>query len=282
MIRHMNLRLERATDAHYEDHEFQRVPIDVSIEHLPVEVREKATEDMVQLMREVLRGLEKYAVFASTGLYLYGKRIDDASLRQPPGDLDVAVEDEATLHEIMQRLRNVSGVTFDHEGIARPFHDETRVLAGKVLMSVNDTIISYPFEFFQNSRIVNENVFRHREKIEGLNVLTLEGLKKQYINNLALETRILRAVDEVSAFLNEHAEELQQEGPLRDVVCTTYNLSDEQLHDFYDIQRRLSTERNEKERERLQSINSRILSGVKTKVAKRLRNVQQLSEHLNT
>jgi hypothetical protein len=115
------------------------------------EVLEHATEQMLTLFcRHIAPVFDgRYVIFASTGLYLHGKKHHDYALMQPPGDLDVVVFDRALLDRLLERLQRIPGVVIDGDGIRRPFHgQETQMVSGHVRMRVDDIEIEYPFEFF--------------------------------------------------------------------------------------------------------------------------------------
>jgi hypothetical protein len=307
-----------------EEQEMVLVPYDV----LPVEEQQKITDRVLDGMRGVLRDIPDYAIFASTAMYLQGKRM--RALKDPgageflkvaPGDLDIAVASRASLDRIRQRMANMPGVQFNNEGKYKQLPGERNlVLSGSVLVrernaqgQVHD--VKYDFEFFNESRIVTEDAFRKRTQIEGVSVLSLEGLKSQYLNNLSLETKIDRNVQDKVAFLTgdmlrqaqdterrraiaegrEPEELVLPEGwvdpdQIRSEVRSgkigaevaelldRLGLQEEFVKRFYDVQKKIDAEPDEKKRQELITQRSVLLSGpgLKTKIPKREESIQKI------
>ena len=183
--------------------------LSVESRKLDIETRKRATEKGMALMKEILSPIETYAVFASTGMYLQGKAKDLPELQTLPGDFDVVVAKERDLQILRERLGNVPGVRFKHDGGFKRFPGEdTRVLSGFLPIEERGPtgkplIIDYEFEIFWNSRIVTDRIIDEREPVLGFQVLTLEGLSNQYMNNLAFETAIEESSTEVVRFLTD-------------------------------------------------------------------------------
>jgi hypothetical protein len=216
--------LEAAPEA-----DIEKEPEDPSVrfEDLPKEEQERLLPYALAGMRMALSGVKDYAVFASTAMYLNGERLkeqgDEAGeeLMTPPGDFDAAVFSEQSLEKIRSVLGNMQDkeashhVEFDHEGkyVTIP-GEEMKKLAGKFVFNAEvkngeETEVKpvkYDFEFFYKSRVVSPELAQGRTlERDGLQILNLEGLQKQYENNLEFEGRIENNV-------NALTEELQSEG----------------------------------------------------------------------
>lgn len=206
--------------------------------------REEMTQQGIAAMRDVLKGID-FTVFASTAMYLHGKKYDIPELQELPGDFDAVVEDEQTLSEVRDRLANVPGTYFENNGTFREFKDGAKVLQGYLLMkSEQGEFVKYPFEFFHASTMASEEVVRHKTNIAGLDVLNLEGLQQQYINNLKFESRVGEATEEFATrLLNPvwkdkliaalDASTPESPSPFLQAFQEEHDVSAEELRDFY-------------------------------------------------
>lgn len=274
--------------------------IDVESPELPEEVREQATEIGLSAMRSALKGIDDYVVFASTAMYLQGKKFDIAELQVLPGDFDAAVSDIKTLEEIRGRLQQLPGVEFENEGkFKRIGSDNAQVLAGRINLGVEVNgkmqAIGYPFEIFQGSRMVTPDVQKNSTEASGLRVLNLEGLQQQYLNNLKFEQAVGKSTSEVADFLLNDAVEDSVRGELKTALAKAetgephevspklrgimegLSLSPDELEDFYEQVDAMRAE-GEIDPQDLAVKTSRILAGFKIKIPKRLKNVSELQE----
>ncbi|MEK7105596.1 MAG: hypothetical protein AAB865_02855 [Patescibacteria group bacterium] len=254
----------------------------VEDEHVPAEIKEQVTNKGIQLMREALFGIEEYAVFASTAMYLYGEQHEIKELQTIPGDFDGVVRDEATLKLVRERLQNLPGIEFEREGrfgvIKR---DEARILSGTLHIETGAQhmpVVRYPFEFFTvDSKIIPPNVFRKRQRLQGLNVLSLEGLQNQYINNLSFETSLHRRVSEIIAYLIKP--EVRSGPATSPEVLEQLALPKEKIVAFYDHYDALVAKGLELDNINMDPQLNKLLSGGhKTKIPKRLKNIEQLKK----
>lgn len=186
----------------------------VSVEdpHLDPVIKRQLTEAALDIMRDVLRDTD-VVLFASSAMYVQGHAKGIPELQQLPGDLDIAAGSEDAMNTIRERLDNVPGVTFDHGGELRPLgSDGSYTLSGTILMERADedganSYFTYPFEVFYRSVVTTPEVFARKEMVSGLPVPNLEGLQSQYLNNIALESKIDRAIEELGHFM--HGEPLR-------------------------------------------------------------------------
>ncbi|MBI4714067.1 hypothetical protein HY771_02695 [Candidatus Uhrbacteria bacterium] len=258
-----------------------------------IEIKKTVADAGIKLMREVLRGIDGYVVFASTGLYLQGTARGLEDLQIPPGDFDVVVETDKDLKLIQERLRNVPGVRFENNGKWKPMSGGAQVLSGDVLMTLKTTAgekkIRYPFEFYLDTFIADQNIIQHKDQLAGLNVLSLEGLQQQYLNNLQFESRVGKRVEEVARFLLEPEIERMILGSFQsgeknqdvEEIMESLSLNRDEIENFYKIRDEMfpSLSLSGEELEEKLSKVAVVLSGYKTKLPKRLKNVQQIQEH---
>lgn len=243
-------------------------------------------------MREVLRGIPDYAVFASTAMYLHGKEKGIEEMQVLPGDFDGVVPDESTLKRVRERLANVPGVEFKNEGELKPIGNDSKYLKGDIVVRVDDQDVRYPFEFFTvSNRIIPKEVFAKQEKIAGLNVLNFEGLQNQYINNLAFESKVKKSATEVAGFLLNPtvAEKLKAEmaelaeedsAPFLKRVMEQYQLEPEQVRAFYEEADRIQERQEDEDAVGVDITPSmaKLLSGYNIKIPKRLKNIGELRQ----
>ncbi len=205
--------------------------IDSEAVELPEGMKQAITNRGIEAFRTIFDGLKNYVVFASTAAYLQGRKREIPELQRAPGDFDVAVFDERTFNEIRERLVRFAGVEFANNEptekeqkeakrfltqddlakgramVVKHFPGEsTSVLQGRLIVEVTTEIgqqkFSIPFEIFLHSRMVDKRLHRYQDTAEGLNTLSLEGLQKQYLNNLEMESRLSKAVEKVQTYLD--------------------------------------------------------------------------------
>ncbi len=278
------------------------VPI-LSVEDAEVskEVREKATEGGLIAMREVMKDIDDVVIFASTAMYLHGRQFNIEELQAIPGDFDAAVQKEETLNEIRDRLARVPGVFFDNNGKYKKIgEDECKVLSGRIHVAVETQPgvvqpVEYPFEFFQNSRMVN-NVADERTKIAGMNVLNLDGLQGQYLNNLKFESQVGQRADEVMNFLNnetirqkftrelaaarqsEDGEVFEPSVALMETL-KKLSLTPDKLEEYYKVLQTADLATTEQQKNESKKDQIAILTGgLKDKSAKRLVNIEKIKK----
>ncbi len=168
-----------------------------SLREIDESLAERVTRKTMGFWAQVLQNIEGYAVFSSTAAYLHGERSGDANLKQPPPfDMDIVVQSLDTLKHLRELLQGRPGVEL-MDGGAFQHHagEQAETLRGWVRVKVDGKYVAEPFEIYYESRFIDEDVFgRGIDKIKGLNVLSLEGLQKSYLNNVGFEARIKRQV----------------------------------------------------------------------------------------
>ena len=262
----------------------------VPYESLPLEEQQRVTDRVVDKMRAVLRDIPDYALFASTAMYLNGKRLRamkdpgaDALLTVAPGDLDVAVGSVESLKRIRERLSNMPGVVFDNDGQFKQLPSgDAKVLAGSVIITTEQGDVKYDFEFFNESRIVPKDVLRQRTQVDGVYALNLDGLQSQYLNNLELEGRVDREVGRVMGFLNQDARIRSEveSGALTEEVAElleSLKLSPADAKYFFQLQDQIAQAPNEADRQSLISRRAILLTELKTKIPKRLESIKKVA-----
>lgn len=273
----------------------EQSPVDAEDPRLDVESKQRITDQALDLMRGVLRD-QQYTIFASTAMYLHGQQSHIKELLVPPGDLDMAVFSLPALERLRERFANVPGVKFKNEGkFITLANGEAKVLAGEIMMSAETNLgavtIAYPFEVFFKSVMVNDEVGRHQTTIKGLTVLDLEGLQRQYLNNLSFEMKVRKAIDEVVDFLKDSDIEAQLrglavrakagigigEGQQEEMdLLNRLRLTVDDVARFYEIQDTLKKPDldDEKKNKLLKEVDT-LLANSKTKIPKRLKNVKE-------
>lgn len=275
-------------------HEPQPRVYDIESKDLAAEIRRKATDHAIDLMRDVFAGLDNYTVFASTGMYLNANKYGIKELDKIPGDFDANVFDEKTFKQVRERLENVPGVTFANEGKPIAFHGGAQMLGGHVMIEMESPKgsihIRYPFEIFLETQIVKPETRKQTHQIKGLKTLTLEGLKTQYIANLAMESQIEKNTQQVIEFLLRDDVEAELRPELLDYtsdkdkftpsqrikdICQRLDLTFDQLATFYGVESQIGDVSD------LPRATSKILTSLKSKAKKRQQNIEQLRELLN-
>jgi len=262
----------------------------VPYESLPHEEQQRVTDRVIDKMRSVLRDIPDYALFASTAMYLNGKRLK--ALRDPgagellkvaPGDLDIAVGSMESLKRIRERLSNVPGVFFDHDGRFKQLPSgEAQVLAGSIIVPTEKGDVKYDFEFFNENKIVPDEVRRNRVQVDGVYTLNLEGLQKQYLNNLELEGRVDRLTEQRMKALQQHPRIRSEifSGAMSEEVATllaSMDLAASDAKEFYALQDQIDATEEGPDRQALISRRAIALTGLKTKLPKRIKSVETVA-----
>ncbi len=208
----------------------------LAFEKLPDEIQVKILNQLLEGMREAVGPVRDYAVFASTAMYLNGEKLvtngDEGGkeLMKPPGDFDAALWKLEDLDTIRNRMRRMPDVIFSNakkDEAGKVMRDEAgeviydgkpgeygslpgqdlKILAGKRMFDVEidgkPEQVAYDFEFFLNSRMVQQDMARgNTTEAHGLRILNLEGLQRQYQENLNFELKINSAVQNIVAELH--------------------------------------------------------------------------------
>lgn len=256
--------------------------LDIENPEIPALIKEQATEIGLDVLRSRLRDVKDYVVFASTAMYLLGKERGIVELQVPPGDFDAAVLKSETLDKIKEKLANVPGVEFDPP--KNLDYSRTKILSGRIKMQVGSYNINYPFEFFSDTKIVNQDIFHRQKETGGFNTLTFEGLAEQYGENYLMELKIAAEVERVLAFLikPETKQAVKDLSVGKSVegfteILKNLELSIEDLKTFYDLHDRFGGEKDENKKGQIRKeIVSLLTGGQKTKLEKRLKNLREL------
>lgn len=269
--------------------------IDIEDPATDPEIKRAAADAGLALMREVLRGIDGYVVFASSARYLHGKAKDIPGFDTPPGDFDGAVWDHDTLRNIQERLSNVPGVRFDRDGKWKRMGGGAEVMGGEVIMEVDTSTgrqkVAYPFEFFYDTFIVTQDIRRQRETVSGLQTLSLDGLQQQHFNNLRFENRVGANTQQVAKFLVNPEVETQLKGilsgdkdPAAEAMLKRLDLTQNDLQEFYRMRDHIVTTSFSKSgdvlEERISDL-AILLSGFKTKIPKRIKDIELLRKATN-
>jgi hypothetical protein len=257
----------------------------------PSEIKKAAADAGIMIMRDVLKGIDDCVVFASTALYLQGLERGIVEFQIPPGDFDASVTQEQTLKQIQERLSNVPNVEFHNDGKWKRIVGDSQVLSGQIIMDIQTPLgeqrVAYPFEFFLRTFITDESILRHRENVRGLNVLTMEGLQQQYLNNLKFELRISENTEAVARYLLnplvERQLQLFLEGatdPVAEQILKRLELTVDDIKTFYRTRNEIASSlatTGESFEERMSDL-AVLLSGFKTKIPKRQKNIEQIRD----
>lgn len=193
----------------------------LEIEQVPEEAQREAIEKTLDNLREVFQGLRNYTLFGSAALYMNGRRLAergttlDAEIERTPGDIDIAVFKRDEMLELAKRLARVPGVELKNNGQPKRLAGEDAyrlkgVMEVPVEIEGEKTMVKYPIEAYLHSNIVTDRVANGTvRRMEGLNVLNLEGLRRQYERNLSVEGRIDENVEKMTNFLESSHPEAQ-------------------------------------------------------------------------
>jgi hypothetical protein len=199
-----------------EDNDVERYPL---VEDLPDKEHHLAVEQGLNAFRNILKGIDDYTLFASTAMYINGMRLGERGvslgeeMARPPGDIDMAFSSREALMKFAERVNNVPGAWVANDG--RPIRlqgEDAMKFSGLIPVEyqVNGETkkAEYEFEAFLNSNIVTPDVTRNNvRRMHGFNVLSLEGLRRQYEKNLRVEGNIDTNVEQISQFLVSDAPE---------------------------------------------------------------------------
>ena len=259
---------------------------DIEDADTPKEIRRSTTVKGLDLMKTLLNNGSDYVVFASTALYLHGKESGIAELDVPPGDFDAAVASIEDLKDLRTAIGNVPGSHFENNGDWKRFSDGAIALQGHITMEVptSEGMVKadYPFEIFYNSFIISDRIMEQSQRVDGLNALSLEGLQMQYFENLKLESKVGASVRETAKFLlNPKVEKMMKQSethPTAKKLAKRLQLSTKDINEFYEARDSITGERalTEDEMGELQGEMARTLSGLKTKLEKRKRDLDRL------
>ncbi|MDA0208327.1 MAG: hypothetical protein O3B64_02905 [bacterium] len=295
--------------------------VDTERHLLEQEVLEKVVNSALVEFSHLLSGRDDYVIFASTALYLqarehYGRmdekrksemsNLDKAAFERfskTPGDLDISVNDRASMLEIYRRLSRHEGVRFDEpeaeEEMDGPMFvsklDGARILRGSMRVEVDGQSFDYPFELFTDSFVVPKGK-EYVEKKGDLRVLNLTGLKKQYARNFEVEQRLRVNIERVERFLNDHEynmraflntlddlihpmEEILSGGAASEALQEQLGMTDDDLRDYYKTKADLLAANGDakKEKEARAKIET-LIGGMKTKLQKRIDDIQAIEQ----
>lgn len=296
----------------YEEQKQEKGPagdiLDLESPDLAKEEKVRATEVGLEVMRNVFSGLDNYVVMASTALYLHGKSIEQTSGEErfidsiPPGDLDVAVFDQGDFNAIMERLQRIEAhPSVDSVSIKRPEQipgEDTKKMNGHIILNMEGKKYKYSLEFFLNTRgthrLINPQTQKMSQKQEGIRVLNLEGLQRQYQTNLSIEKRIDAAVEPIREALTTDADVISvihegfehwaenktwpESGKFKDLV-DHFQITPKDLAIAYGLNKDLREAEgsgNVAASTVIRSQLARVLGPFKTKVEKRRKNVREI------
>ena len=240
---------------------------------------------------------------------------DWKSFHVAPGDLDAAVPSVKTLEVIRDRLARVPGVKFERDGQFGGFpHQEAKVLKGTIPVTfeaeVNGqkTTLEKPYEFeffYKSSRILEDRDLAEPIAYKGFKFLNPGALLRQYDKNLQFEQKIDKGVQRITSFLTDPkmsqlrlaveagqtpasvetaATILEANNSPADARLLAEGLRDlelkaDDLQNFYRLQDEIDKLEDAHEVAAAQKLieeRAIVLSGLKTKLEKRIKNVGQL------
>lgn len=204
---HVIKEVEIPTELQHAEINTDMVDLDKKDDASTLEKRRQYTDMGLELMRTVLSDIDDYTIFASSAMYLHSDRNEPGSEEQtmmntPPGDLDIAMWSREDFDRFQQRVSNldrsdqVKRVEIDRKGKTKRLSGQTTETWGGVIVLNGDDgeEAAYHFEVFLNTdnsdRLMDTTTRRLTTKRRGLNVLTMEGLQRQYTKNLELEHRV--------------------------------------------------------------------------------------------
>ena len=167
-------------------------------------LRRQAFDIGLTKMKEVLRGMNGYAVFAGGAMQIQGIQNEIKNFpEKPPGDLDVAVADTQTLFRIAERLTK-HGAHIKGDKITTSTLDGAKILAGHFVIDIPgiDVPVEYPFEFFANTTLVPNDLIERAENDSGIRTLSLKDIKAQYSRNLSFETVVKNSTESKLEYIN--------------------------------------------------------------------------------
>lgn len=246
--------------------------------------KKELVERGMEEFRDILQGIDDYSIFASTGLYLIGKKYDVPDLMTTPGDLDLNVHSKESFIDILKRLSSHPGCHLEQNG-GQPYTvstlDKAWIVRGDMDLLIDGQTARYPFEVFLNSSLVPSEE-RFMTKIEGFKTLTMEGLQKQYAKNLAVEKRIQEAADEViMTLIDPEVRNIltgREEGEDYEKIIRKLELKPQDATDFYKLYDELVGDADEA-LDPHQSLTMQV-GAMKTKIVKRLHDLETISRLL--
>lgn len=286
-----------------------------SIDEFSAVERERAVVKGIEMMRNVLRDAsisERYAVFASTALYLQGRMRGFREKDSPeykmfygiPSDFDVAVESETDLMRVRDALVRMPGNVFENNGRFKVFAAaDAKLLAGSFDVEVRSDRgelirVPYLFEIFADSFLFHKEIFNQEtESVAGLRTLTLERLKKQYEKIREFDMRVEREAKKVIEFLsdervrdalgeytpslqsdivpdNEHDSEMR-------LLLEWFELTPQEIKHFYEMKDELDDSFDAEDKQHLEQKMIQIVSGFSTKAAQREEKITSLHRILS-
>jgi hypothetical protein len=285
--------------------------IDLDDKEQPESIRREYTDRGLELMRDVLSGIDHYAVFASTAVYLHGAEVTtgteatDKILHRAPGDMDLAMWDRRSFGQVQERISNltrhpqVARVELDRKGQMKQMTGQsTETWGGAVILNGEDgQEVAYHFEIFLNTdgkdRLVDPQMREMMTRKRGLSILSMEGLQRQYMKNLIIEHRVSDAAVHVDRVLTgnvavlEHIERAFDHwastgqwptDPEWTTLLEEVGVAPRQLAEFYLLhqERQNTPESDTRKQQMLWTQITAILGEFKTKVAARKKKVEVL------
>jgi hypothetical protein len=307
--------IEEEMETHLDDGR-NALDIDQDRSKIDDKTLERIVEDSLVEVRDLLQGVD-YTIFASTALWLHGKVNGAPDLMRVPGDLDVCVPDRATMLEVRKRFLRHDDIAIDvppaGEGDG-PFFvsklDGALIMKGYIKVDglPGGQNYDYPFEMFVDSFAVSKYPY-DRQKVDGLNTLSMEGLRNSYKRNLEIESRMKRDIVKVEAFIRSDLEELFKNGDESVEVTTEHldaqghvvkteadqvsiktiaehlDLNDEDLLSYYKMIAWLESgkddEGNEIDRVEIRKKLDEIIGGMKLKIDARIANIELIMSHMS-
>ncbi|OGY85467.1 MAG: hypothetical protein A2233_04090 [Candidatus Kerfeldbacteria bacterium RIFOXYA2_FULL_38_24] len=269
-------------------------------------------------MSQVFADQKNYLVFGSTATYVYATQLGIkkghklTELLKLPGDFDATIFEEKTLQTIIYRLFDlpqhfpeIERVEFEKNAVLQPLpNTNTTVVAGSIRLSTPRSY-NYDFEFFYNpdntDAVITAQTQQHTTFFHGLRVLDIEGIYEQVKNILRVEMSIEDEIQllvydftkdpEIIAQVKQDFLRWQKQNEIgmsfypqtATQVLQKYNLNFLTLAQLYVIQNKIDqafAQHNYHQAEKYITQRSVLLSRIKTKIAKRLRNLEILQELL--
>lgn len=285
-------------------------------EKLSENEREQVVAKGIETMRNVFRdtGLnDRYAVFASTALYLHGiekgfrekKETEFDIFKKIPSDFDAVVTSQSDLTHVRSQLQHITSHVFENDGAFKIFPtDQAALLAGHIDVEIESDRgeiirVQYSFEIFADSFLFNKDTIKKQtEHVHGMNILTMEALQRQYIKTHEFETRIdeeaKKVIDilsrqDVQEILAEYFESSTSGSTGRHmypdeakVILERTKLTPQEAKDFYNIKKQFDDPMSDNEHKRgLEQEMIHIVSGFDTKTNRRKEKLESLHSVLS-
>lgn len=294
----------------------EEITLPFDSEQLSENEREQVVAKGIETMRNVFRdsGLDdRYAVFASTALYLHGiekglrdkKESEFDIFRIIPTDFDAIVASETDLAHVRSQLQHITAHAFENNGAFKIFPtDHAALLAGHLDVEITSDAgeiipVQYSFEIFADSFLFDKNIIKNRtEHVRGMNILSIEALQQQYIKIYEFETRIdtqarnvintLSRTD-VQKILGEYLESLTSNSANRQnhsdeakAILERLKLTPQEIKDFYNIKKQFDDPTlDDENKRRLEQKMIHIVSGFITKTDQRKEKLESLHSMLS-